>query len=353
MKITKEYISENLLTPKSHLKRNAAKLVEKTNEELYLIFNDITSVPQCYCGCNIEFRSFGQGYGTYCSYECMYKSKERIKLQKKTNLSKYGYENISQVEIIKEKKVISSLIKYGTAHPTQTKEVQNKKKTTNLKKYGVEHVLQIKQIKEKAEQTNLSRLGVKHALQSTLIKNKIKDTNLLKYGVESTNSLSATKLKKKKGFLDNYGVENPSQLKSVKQKKANTCFSNYGVNHPSQSILLKAKLREKKELNGVWIKLVDKEDYELYCYMVDKHTSQQPLNRLINSERRGRTDLKENAFHLDHKYSKREGFLNNVPPFIVGSIHNLEFISATENTQKQSNCSIDINTLLHLIFPNR
>jgi hypothetical protein len=49
---------------------------------------------------------------------------------------------------------------------------------------------------------------------------------------------------------------------------------------------------------------------------------------------------------LDHKYSIFWGFYNDVPPEIIGSIHNLEYIPLSENCKKQTNCSIDLKTLL-------
>lgn len=49
---------------------------------------------------------------------------------------------------------------------------------------------------------------------------------------------------------------------------------------------------------------------------------------------------------LDHKYSIFNGFINDVPPKIIGSIHNLEYINAAENAKKQTNCSIDLQTLV-------
>ena len=53
-----------------------------------------------------------------------------------------------------------------------------------------------------------------------------------------------------------------------------------------------------------------------------------------------------NGDTLDHKYSIFWGFYNDVPSEIIGSIHNLEYISLSENCKKQTNCSIDLKTLV-------
>ena len=48
---------------------------------------------------------------------------------------------------------------------------------------------------------------------------------------------------------------------------------------------------------------------------------------------------------LDHKYSIFYGFYNDVPPKIIGSIYNLEYLPKSKNCSKQTKCSIDLKTL--------
>jgi hypothetical protein len=63
-------------------------------------------------------------------------------------------------------------------------------------------------------------------------------------------------------------------------------------------------------------------------------------------------DLKKRGreWHLDHKFSVVEGFKQNIPPYIIGSYHNLEIIDAIENMKKQGNCSINKNELFKNFF---
>lgn len=65
---------------------------------------------------------------------------------KQTNLEKYGVENVSQNQSIKEKIKKTCLVRYGTTSTLKSKDVQNRIKQTNLKKYGVENVSQSKEI---------------------------------------------------------------------------------------------------------------------------------------------------------------------------------------------------------------
>lgn len=64
-----------------------------------------------------------------------------------------------------------------------------------------------------------------------------------------------------------------------------------------------------------------------------------------NQEKRGRAGT-PNAYHVDHKYSIRQGFDDNVPPEVIGSAKNLEFIPWRENKDKGVECSITLEELL-------
>lgn len=51
-------------------------------------------------------------------------------------------------------------------------------------------------------------------------------------------------------------------------------------------------------------------------------------------------------WHLDHIYSVKMGFVNNIDPQIIGSRHNLRIISKTQNLRKNIKCDITIEELL-------
>lgn len=81
-------------------------------------------------------------------------------------------------------------------------------------------------------------------------------------------------------------------------------------------------------------------EFKKYRRKVYYWTSKNNLTLLENYEKRGRT-----GYHLDHKYSISEGFKNNVPPKVIGSIDNLEFICYTDNLSKGTSCSITLENL--------
>jgi len=82
-----------------------------------------------------------------------------------------------------------------------------------------------------------------------------------------------------------------------------------------------------------------------YKREVDRITNQQPINNLLNYDKRGKSG-EIGAFHLDHKFSIIMGFKNNINPEIIGNIKNLEFIPWLDNIKKRTKCSIKITKLM-------
>jgi len=50
-------------------------------------------------------------------------------------------------------------------------------------------------------------------------------------------------------------------------------------------------------------------------------------------------------YELDHKFSKQAGFINNIPPEIIGHYSNLELVPRYQNRKKHNKCSITIDML--------
>ena len=88
--------------------------------------------------------------------------------------------------------------------------------------------------------------------------------------------------------------------------------------------------------------------FQEYCLLVKSFTNIQNLSTLENIE------LRENnhGYDLDHKYSMLQGYIDGIEPQIIGSIVNLEIITANQNRTKQTKCSIDKETLLTLYKEN-
>ena len=113
------------------------------------------------CGKPTRFNSIPRGYSTYCSNKCINDDpvvkKKMADSARNTFLEKYGVENISQLDEIKEKKEHTFKERYGVSSVFQlpeviekshTKEVVDVQKETRKKslmeKYGVENTFQIR-----------------------------------------------------------------------------------------------------------------------------------------------------------------------------------------------------------------
>jgi hypothetical protein len=89
--------------------------------------------------------------------------------------------------------------------------------------------------------------------------------------------------------------------------------------------------------------LAEKIEFLKYKILVSRETRKtyRRYKNIINPNNyiRGNANI-DNTYHLDHKYSIIQGFLDNIDPKIIGSVVNLELLLAKENIKKNSNCSI-------------
>ena len=167
--------------------------------------------------------------------------RRKIEKYKNTCLEKYGVENVSQVQSVKEKKEKTCLIHYGVKNQNQSEDVREKTRKTNIKKYGTEYTFQAESVKEKIKQSNIEKYGKEFASQSDEIKNKVKQTNIERYGGNAPLCSEEIKDKVKQTCLERYGVENPNQCGEVREKIVKTNIERYGVENPSQSDDIKSK----------------------------------------------------------------------------------------------------------------
>lgn len=74
----------------------------------------------------------------------------------------------------------------------------------------------------------------------------------------------------------------------------------------------------------------NKKEYSKYCEIVDK------ITRIsIKQYKPKNIEKRSRLYHLDHRISKHYGFINNIDPYIIGSIYNLEIIECKINCSKQ------------------
>ena len=128
-----------------------------------------------------------------------------------------------------------------------------------------------------------------------------------------TSSLEAAR----KTWMEKYGVDNPSKFPAIRQKLSKSAISRYsGVD----------RTLEVEYYNAV--KLVTNKNWYEHFYDINPNNLQ-----------------RSNKLHLDHIYSIREGFKNNIPAEVIGHWTNLRLIPKIENSSKGAKCHKTIEEL--------
>lgn len=165
-------------------------------QKFYHYYNDLKNLPNCpSCNKKIErYRSFIEGYSTYCNAKCAAVNPLTKEKRKVTTKEIYGVSNVFQSESIKGKMQETNLEKYGATNPNKNKAVREKIKQTNLERYGSEigpgfnSKSLSKEIwseaRDKAKETNLERYGSESFVGTEQYMSKVKETCLEKYGTE-------------------------------------------------------------------------------------------------------------------------------------------------------------------------
>jgi len=156
------------------------------------------------------------------------------------------------------------------------------------------------------------------------------------FNISQTNPNSLANLNRK-------GLTGKKQTKESNIKRSESLK---GITRSKETI---KKVKQTKIDKGIIWKPDDPEylEFKKYRRKVYYWTSKNDLTTLVNHNNRARS-----AYHLDHKYSIAEGFKNKVPPEIIGSINNLEFLLHTDNIKKGTRCSIKLEEL-YVLFGRR
>lgn len=177
-------------------------------EELPLGSNSIVDVLCDYCKSNVlqlpyrQYLKTLKTNGKTCCKNC-----KGAKIKEST-LKKYGVENISQLDNVKQKKKETTLIHYGVESPLQSKEILNKLQNTCLDKYSVPCSFMNEEVRENHKKALLEKYGVDHVWKIEEVKKKVNETIKLKYGVDNISCNEEIKEKKRQASLKKiwYGI---------------------------------------------------------------------------------------------------------------------------------------------------
>lgn len=275
------------------------------------------------CGTEKElgYWDYLRSYGTYNYYACSQKCGRNK--GKKTCLSKYGDENYNNREQCKE----TNLKLFGVDNFSKTNEFIEKCIKTNLENFGTEWGLQNIEVREKGNETKINLYGdINYNNQEKYI-----ETMLERYGVKHPSQSKELFERGKQSKKDKYGDENYNN----QEKYIETCLQKYGVKHAMQFFENIKKMIETKMGMELEVYIEQLPKYRKYKREVLSITKKQPLHVLENYEKRGYYN-----YHLDHMFTIISGFRENVCPYIIGNIVNLEMLTWKDNQKKHANCSL-------------
>jgi len=265
------------------------------------------------------------------------------------------YRNVNKYDSISEK---FFKLKYGdNFREFLEKRVEdvNQSKSALIKKYGT--VLGTKKF-EKNRKTNAGNLSIERRkkihgdeIGEKLFletKQKMKNKNSQEYyihlyGEEDGKRKHSERYEKRSNTIRKWVSEaSPDEIKDRYDMTSKSSFiKRYGeidgVNKFNEYV---KNMKENGVRSGRYISDEDRSDWELYKLNVQRVTNSQKLEKLENIEKRSHRRYNEYAWHLDHKFSIKSGFEENIPPYIIGDISNLEMLPDYENCKKKSDCSI-------------
>lgn len=184
----------------------------------------------------------------------------------------------------------------------------------------------------KRERTNLQKFGVTDPMKLESKK---------KYGTEN----SFAKPEFKQTMMARYGVTNRAQLPGVGEKISQTLSSKSDEWWDDRS----EKQRATAEANGNWIPESEIHNLYVYRYRVFYQTEKNYKTNLdlVNPDKLERS--RYGAYHIDHIYSIRDAFLNDVPIEVVSHPCNLRMMSESENKRKNGRSDITLEELYQKI----
>jgi hypothetical protein len=196
-------------------------------QKLWHWVNDYPNFFICNCGNKTTFnKNWLDGYRLYCSPKCAQNNNISKEKRIKTNLEKYGVDNIAKLESIKEKTKQTNLDKYGTKSTFQNKDVQYKWRETILNRYGAEHYFKTDEFKTKSKKKSLVKWGTEHFVQSKFYSDKLNDINF-------SEKLRTLYIKK---HIDKY-LEYNLDFKEIKGRiitlKSNICNHEFSIHYDS------------------------------------------------------------------------------------------------------------------------
>lgn len=316
-------------------------------ERLYIVQKH--KPPIFPCGNKPVFIDPAKGYGVGCKLNCPCAKAYSVVKNRKTCMERYDCINSFQSEAVKNKSKESMISKFGVDNPSKCVEIQARKKITWIEKYGVDNPMKSETVLDKCKETNLIRYGYDNPMKNEEIKATAKKNYLDLHGCfplekEEIRNKGKDVLKTNTGY--EYNFQNPNWHKQV----AEELFEEHGVRNNAQLPTSRKKISDKKIEQGA-TPIDKRDDKKLYydaVWTITRRNWSQHKN-VIDPDNWGRTIDRV----LDHNYSIHQGFINNIPPYIIGHWSNLRIITKSENSKKSYRCDKTQEQLFEDFFNNQ
>jgi hypothetical protein len=275
------------------------------SKKQYTYARSVERPSACEYGCNNPANKYFPTTDKWCCSENAKRCPANKEKSKQTVKLKYGVDNISQIASIKQQKIDTCMENYGASNPLKSNEIKEKRVKTNIRKYSVKNPSQSAAVNTKRNNTFLEKYD-SHPLAAPSLILQRKKTMLAKYGV------------------DNYG-------KTEQHKIAINNYNN--LLSEEERTQITGKILKTKFDKGIITDPELKSDFEIY-YNAVRNLSDRNYKKhksLINpcNFSRGRT-----SYHLDHIFSIKEAYENNVPVEVVSHVSNLRMLKYDENIAK-------------------
>lgn len=137
-----------------------------------------------------------------------------------------------------------------------------------------------------------------------------------------------------------YGNKNYFATEEGKERIAEIMKEKYGGTGNASPIILK-KIRKTNIENGIWLKPEQRTEFEQYKFEVWQITNKelkQWASYKWGEDWESKRGHGPDDYQVDHVYSILQGFNDGIPPDVIGSFQNLQFIPAYENMSKGTDC---------------
>lgn len=280
-------------TPRFDDIREDLKKYNKDNlvEVIYDILNNTPEHKCLQCGKDTNFISFKKGYKGFCDVKCsnIYKGKD-VEINIKISKGMVEFSKLQTPEYWENRALVHK--------NTIENETDEHKKLKTIKKSETMKLVHSQRTEERKKEINT----------------KISET-----------------------------IINSEKAKSQRIRRAK--MGAKALNDYRESLTAEQLQEFNKKFGRKGISEYDKELFKEYYNLVWFYTKRN-LKLVKNIELRG---LKH-CYSLDHKFSTKQGFLDKIEPEVIGSFHNLEIITISENSSKGAKCSITKEKLLNLFY---